>query len=286
VFFLVAFMVLSLLWDRGARRATGAERPTRAMIKRDLGPAIVALPLTGVAVFIASYAGWFFDTANGGGWARFWARSNPPQGFPDIPFSRTMTTWIPDSVRSLWFYLHEQYQASVNITSPHPYMSNPWSWLVMGRPVAFYIGPPGCTQVTGRCEEVLALGNPLLWWFGAAALPFLVWRWVARRDWRAGAILCGEAAGWLPWMHYAQRTIFSFYAVSFVPFVVLGATMAIGAIIDRADASPVRRASGAAVAGGVLIGVVVLFGYFYPIYTGETISYQDWLDHMWLPSWI
>jgi dolichyl-phosphate-mannose--protein O-mannosyl transferase len=287
VFFLVAFFVMSLTWDRGARRAIGVLRPTRETLRRDVPGAVLALPVTGVFVFLLSYAGWFLDTADGGGWDRFWAQANPPRGFPDIPFSRVITSWIPDPLRSLWFYLHEQYHAGVNITTPHPYMSNPWSWLVVGRPVAFYVGPPGCTASTRVCSEVLALGTPLLWWFGLAALPYLAWRWLARRDWRAAAILCGEAAGLLPWMHYAQRTIFSFYAVSFAPFVVLAATMTLAAIIGRADGRrPLRRAAGAAVAGAIVIGVVVMFGYFYPIYTGEPISYNDWLGHMWLPSWI
>ena len=286
IFFLVAFTALTLLWDRGARRAVGVRRPTRATLRRDTTGALLSLPIVAAGVFVASYAGWFLDTGNGGGWDRFWAEANPPRGFPDLPFGRTLTGWIPDPLRSLWFYIHQQYQASVNITTPHPYMSNPWSWLVVGRPVAFYVGPAGCPSSTQTCSEVLALGNPLLWWFATATLPYLVWRWLARRDWRAGAILCGVAAALLPWMHYAQRTIFSFYAVSFTPFIVLAATMALGAVLGRADAPGARRAWGACVTGAVVVGVVGLFGYFYPIYTGQTISYTDWLHHMWLPSWI
>jgi dolichyl-phosphate-mannose--protein O-mannosyl transferase len=68
--------------------------------------------------------------------------------------------------------------------------------------------------------------------------------------------------------------------------MILGATMAIGAIIGRADAPPVRRTWGAAMAGILVVGIAVMFVYFYPIYTGQTISYNDWISHMWLPSWI
>ena len=42
-----------------------------------------------------------------------------------------------------------------------------------------------------------------------------------RRDWRAGAVLAGVAAGYLPWFMYPERTIFFFYAMSFEPFLVL-----------------------------------------------------------------
>jgi dolichyl-phosphate-mannose-protein mannosyltransferase len=284
-FFLVAFSLLSVLWDRGARRAVGVQRPSLATLRRDVGPAFLALPATMVVTFLASYTGWFLDTGHGGGWDRYWAATNPPHGFAGVPFGRTLTAWVPNPLRSLWFDVHQQYQVSVNITTPHQYMSNPWSWLVVGRPVVFYVGAPGCTAQNG-CSEVSALGNPLLWWFATVSIFYLLWAWIARRDWRAAAILCGIAAGLLPWMHYAQRTIFSFYAVAFAPFTALAATMAVGAILGRADALPKRRAWGAAVSGTVVVSIAGSFIYFYPIYTGQPMSYPDWAGHMWLPSWI
>ncbi len=282
VFFVAAFAVLSVLWDRGARRAVGLRRPSVSTLRRDVPWAFLALPVTGAVTFVASYAGWFFNTSDGGGYNRFWADSRPSNFWP---------TWT-NPFRSLWDYVHQQYGFNANLQSPHPYQSNPWSWFVMGRPVAFYYESPktgsqGCTPSMGSCSaEVLALGNPLLWWFATAAILYLFWRWIARRDWRAGAILAGIAAGVGPWLWYAQRTIFSFYAVAFLPFMVLGATMAIGVILGRADASPARRVWGAATAGTIVVGVVALFAYFYPIYTGQTIPYSDWANHMWLPSWI
>ena len=282
IFFVAVFAILTVLWDRGARRAIGVRKPSMSTLIRDVPWAFLALPVTAAFVFVASYAGWFFNTGNGGGYNRFWASSHPSNFWP---------TWT-NPFRSLWNYVDQQYGFNSNLQTPHPYQSNPWSWFVMGRPVAFYYEAPktgqqGCTPSMGTCSaEVLALGNPLLWWFATGAILFLFWRWIGRRDWRAAAILAGIAAGVGPWLWYAQRTIFSFYAVAFLPFMVLGATMAIGAILGRADASPTRRVWGAAVSGTLVIGVVALFAYFYPIYTGQTIPYSDWSNHMWLPSWI
>ncbi|HEV2640320.1 MAG TPA: phospholipid carrier-dependent glycosyltransferase [Actinocrinis sp.] len=285
VFFCFGFVLLSLLWDAGARRAVGVREPRVSTALRDLVWAVLSLPALMVGTFVASYAGWFFDTSNGGGYFRFWAAGNPSDFWP---------AWT-DPLRSLWHYVDQQYLFNANQHVPHPYQSNPWSWLVMGRPVAFYYcGDPkpgyGACPVgggtNGSSQEVLALGNPLLWWVATAGILFLLWRWIARRDWRAGAILCGIAWGIVPWMHYAERTIFSFYAVAFAPFMALSATMVVGAVLGRADASSARRSWGAAGAGTIVVSVVALFIYFYPLYTGQTISTVDWSSHMWFQSWV
>ena len=293
VFYVAAFAILTVLWDRGTRRAIGLRNPSIATLRRDVGWAFVTLPVQMVVVFIASYAGWILNTSNGGGYNRFWADSNPAAGFPDVPFGKDLTQWlVPNWLRSLFNYVHSQYQFNANLETPHPYQSNPWSWLVMGRPVAFdynspAVGTQGCTAAMHSCsQEVLALGNPFLWWLATASIGYLLWLWIARRDWRAAAILVGIAACIVPWMHYAERTIFSFYAVLMVPYMCMAAAMTVGAIIGRADAPPVRRAWGAAVGGAMVVAIVGIFIYFYPIYTDQTISYNDWSSHMWFQSWI
>ena len=98
----------------------------------------------------------------------------------------------------------------------------------MGRPTSFFYqtpkqGTPGCVVET--CSSaILPVGNPVVWWGGTIALVILLFWWAGRRDWRAGAILAGVAAGYLPWFMYPERTMFIFYAVSFEPFLVLGLT--------------------------------------------------------------
>jgi dolichyl-phosphate-mannose--protein O-mannosyl transferase len=197
---------------------------------------------------------------------------------------------VPNPLRSWWFYENQVFQFNANLTSPHPYESNPWSWLVMGRPVSFYYESPtygqsGCT-VKNCSSAILALGTPPLWWVATAGLVYALWRWVFRRDWRSGAVLAGMASLWLPWLHYSSRTIFEFYAVSFAPFMVLSATLVVGALLGSADASPTRRMWGAVGAGVIVLSVVGAFMWFYPIYTAHVIPYNSWNARMWFSSWI
>ena len=169
----------------------------------------------------------------------------------------------------------------------------PADLLLLGR--ARLLGKGGCAS------EVLAIGTPLIWWGGALALLFCLNWWLigligdltfkrtARRDWRAGAVLLGVAAGWLPWIWFAwhdNRTEFYYYAVVFDPFLVIAITLCLGLIIGPARAGPGRRAVGSVAAGGYLVAALLNLAYLYPILTAEVIPYSAWLSRMWFRRWI
>ncbi|MER7772462.1 phospholipid carrier-dependent glycosyltransferase [Kitasatospora sp. NPDC096140] len=281
LYVMAAFGLMSVLWDVGARRLAGAPHPFRAVLARDVVPAFFSVVVVSLSVYVASWWGWFASSnAPGkGGWGRDWAVGRST----DFP-------WIPEGLRALWHYHSTVYEFHTHLSDPHTYQSNPWSWLVLGRPVSFYYesakqGQAGCT-VADCAREVLGIGTPLLWWTALVALVYCLWRWAFRRDWRAGALLCGLAAGYLPWFAYQQRTIFLFYAVVFVPFLVLAVTMLVGALIGPPGASRDRRIIGSATAGLLVLLIVWNFLFFYPLFTGQTIPLDDWRRRMWFNSWI
>jgi dolichyl-phosphate-mannose--protein O-mannosyl transferase len=177
----------------------------------------------------------------------------------------------------------------LGLTTSHPYKSYPWSWLVLARPTSFYYATPKTCGVPGCSQEVLAIGTPAIW---IVSIPVLlacaIW-WLARRDWRAGAIIVGVAAGWLPWFWFSlhdHRTEFYFYAVTFDPFLVIAITLCLGLIIGRAAAPPARRAMGAVISGAYLLAVLWDFWYMYPVLAAQVIPYTSWLSRMWYHGWI
>ncbi|MFI5757554.1 dolichyl-phosphate-mannose--protein mannosyltransferase [Streptomyces sp. NPDC051569] len=281
LYILAAFALMAVLWDVGARRTAGAVRPYAAVLRRDLVPAFLSTVPVAIATYIASWTGWIYTTK---GYFRDWAATTGKGGD---------WTWLPDWLRSLWHYEYEVYQFHVNLTSGHTYQSNPWSWIVLGRPVSYFYESPaagqdGCPADTaGKCaREILAIGTPLLWWAAGFALCYVLWRWFFRRDWRAGAIACGVAAGWAPWFLYQERTIFLFYAVVFVPFLCLAVTMMIGAIVGPAGSDERRRTIGAVGAGVLVLLIIWNFIYFWPLYTGTAIPVDSWRNRMWFDTWV
>jgi dolichyl-phosphate-mannose-protein mannosyltransferase len=174
--------------------------------------------------------------------------------------------------------------------TPNSFASPPGTWLLLKQPVRFYYAAPryaesGCTQASGCIQNVLAVGTPAIWWACLAALPALAVWGLQCRDWRAGAALCGVAAGWLPWFAFPARTQYFYYAVSFEPFLCLALALCIGLIIGPAGGSRLRRAGGAAIAAAYLLAVAVNFAYLYPVLTGSPISHSAWLARMWLSTW-
>jgi len=277
LFFLAGFGILTVLWDLNARRVAGIRGWISGGAIRDGIPAFLGMvPVAGI-VYSASWTGWFLsDNA----YFRHWAESNPAAEWG----------WLPDSVRSLIHYHLEAYKFHQGLSSEHPYQASAWSWLVMGRPTSFFYesppqGTPGC-NVEKCTSAILSVGNPLVWWPAAIALLVLLFWWAGRRDWRAGAVLAGVAAGYLPWFMYPERTMFYFYAVSFEPFLVLALVYCLGLVLGRSSDPPWRRRSGLYLVVLFLAAAVLLSAFFYPIWTAEVIPYVDWKVRMWMPSWI
>jgi dolichyl-phosphate-mannose--protein O-mannosyl transferase len=276
IWFVAVFGLMTVLWDMGARRTAGVRRPWVGALVRDAAPAFASLVLVAAAVYLASWTGWFLGGEDA--YLRDWARDNPG---PPL---------VPDALWSLWHYHSEAWRFHTGLESYHPYRSNPWGWLVLARPVSyFYEGPTmgqnGC-EVETCSQAVTALGTPAIWWASLIALPVLVFLWAGRRDWRAGAILAGVAAGYLPWFLFQERTVYSFYAVVFAPFVVLAVTMCLGLLLGGPGASSRRRQWGAAVAGAYVLIAVANFARLYPVLSAEVIPYADWARRMWWKSWI
>ncbi|MGC5015013.1 phospholipid carrier-dependent glycosyltransferase, partial [Streptosporangium sp. DT93] len=268
---LIAFAVLSLAWDAGARRAVGLRRPYAGVLGHDVTNALATMGLVPVLTYLASWSGWFVSA---GGWGRNWAQATS-QG-PGFFVFDSLRSWLSYHVQVLGFH--------TGLETPHNYQSDPWTWPLLLRPVAFHYESPQGTCGADSCSQaVLGVGTPVIWYAGLAALIAMIAWYVATRDWRAGAVLLAYAAGWLPWFYYAladNRTMFLFYAITMVPFMILAIVLAAGLVLGPAGASQQRRTIGAAVVGAFTLLALVNFWWLYPVLTGELLPYAEWSSRM------
>ena len=195
--------------------------------------------------------------------------------------------WSPSALKSLWHYHAEMLNFHTGLVTKHSYQANPWSWLVQGRPTSFFYGSPKGCGADSCSQEVLALGTPFLWWFGTIALFFvlgiLIRNFIFKKsDFAAIFIWSGLVAGYLPWFLFQKRTVFSFYAIVFEPFLIFALVYCAKYLME----SKVRREISQTIIAIALLIIALNFIYFYPIFTGEVITYDAWYARMWLPSWI
>ena len=292
---LAGFGLLVVLWDAGARRALGARRPFLRAAVVDGVPAFGYLVAVAFVVYVVSWAGWL---ANADAYEAALARNNYGSYWGDYT-ERDPDGFFPSlfqGLRSLWHYHQDvfAFHSKGLLDATHSYQSSPTGWLVMHRPVVVATelnirpGVQGCAAPSdSTCiREVVMLGTPVLWWGGVVALVHALHGWLARRDWRYGVAIVGVATTWLPFFRYADRPIFSFYAVTLLPFTILAICLLIGRLLGPPTASRRRRTGGAVVAGAFVVLVVLHFAWLWPVYTFELLTTPDWLDRIWFRSWI
>jgi dolichyl-phosphate-mannose--protein O-mannosyl transferase len=252
LYVLIALALYVLVTDFRRHRYLGADKPIRKMLRGNLLYRFLQFGIFPVFIYIASWFSWF---ASDKGWDRNY--SNNP-------------------LLSLWHYHSGILNFHTKLTDSHPYSSNPWSWLIQGRPTSFFYETPNDCGGTNCSQEILAIGTPILWWAATLALLVTIGFWVSKRDKQAEILLVVIGASYLPWFAIQERTMFSFYAIAFEPFILLTLVYVLSKIVKNQ-----KRI--ATVFGAI---VLVNFLYFLPIFLGLVITYNSWRDRMWLPSWI
>ena len=255
LYFLALFAAIALY--RAFTHHTGRE-----LIKPTL-KTFAQYALLPISIYLSSWSGWFLSS-------RGWARDHS---------ANIITSFLHYHSQMLGFH--------TGLVEKHSYQANPWSWIVMGRPTSFYYQSPKGCGADNCAQEVLALGTPFLWWLGAIAVAVVIGFWInslaqKRYEPALNIIVAGIAAGYLPWFFFQKRTVFSFYAIVFQPFLILAIIYcAYVALIHFKNSRNIYIFMG-------IIGVAIFinFIYFLPLFTADVITYDSWQARMWLPSWI
>ena len=280
IYFAAAFGVVAVIWECSRRLRFGDQHWLRRGLILDGVSAFVQMIPIAVVAYISTWSAWFGQSRS---YLRQWAEQNPTEG----------VGWLPKGLRSLWEYHTRMWEFHNSLAAPHDYSATPWGWVLQLRPTSFFYDTPAAESCgASHCSQAItSLGNPVLWWGGTLALviAFVMWLWW--NDGRAGLILAAVGAGWLPWFIHASRTIFTFYAVVFAPFLALAVVYAVSLIgQSRAGSTPevaaTRRRRALVVLGAVCALALVAMVFFYPVWAAVTIPYEHWHWRMWLPSWI
>jgi dolichyl-phosphate-mannose--protein O-mannosyl transferase len=244
---LAGAIVLSAAWERTRRKGLDLPHPLRDMLVEESFGIFVFLLVVPIAVYMASYLKWFAD--------HMW------------------------NIRDWWALQRQMASYSIHLRATHPYASRAWTWIYMGRPVSYYY--QGTTKTSAA---ILAIGNPAIFWATFLTIPYALFCWIRKPDWRAGLLVMAFTFQYFPWF-FAARTDFLFYAAPITPFMVLAAVYALRDLSEVEVGVERARAYVPLAAFGVVVAVGV-FLFFFPILTGRTISYAAWHARMWFRSWV
>jgi dolichyl-phosphate-mannose-protein mannosyltransferase len=216
------------------------------------------------------------STAASIGWCLIW--------FVAVPVLIYVASYIPfmmvpgsgHSLADVWSYQKHMFSYHSQLTATHPFSSPWWQWPSMTKPIWYY----GATSLpVERVSSIAAIGNPLIWWAGIAAIVALAVEWLRSRIRAAGYILLAFLCQYVPWM-FVSRATFIYHYFAMVPFSILAILYFCKKWRENGSLSSKGLAA-------YLIAAGAVFLLFFPILSGLEVSrwYAETFIR-WFDSWI
>ena len=127
-------------------------------------------------------------------------------------------------------------------------------------------------------SSVSCMGNPLIWWVGIPCQLYVFFRWIFKKDKKAGFLCISYLAQYVPWMSVGRITFIYHYfpAILFV-ILMMGYTMA---------HLRERFSWGTKAIAAYLAAAVLCFFIFFPVISGLPVDKEYGLSLRWLKEWI
>jgi predicted membrane-bound dolichyl-phosphate-mannose-protein mannosyltransferase len=161
--------------------------------------------------------------------------------------------------KQMWWY-HTRLRAT------HAYSSLWWSWPVMARPIWLYTD----SLADGRVSNIYAMGNPIVFWTGFAALVSTAYRALVERSKKLGWVVFSYLVFFTPWA-VSPRIMFLYHYLPSIPFLSIAL-----AFVLRKNPKLVPY---------FLISSFLLFFYFYPHFAGIEVPRSLDNSYYWFESW-
>lgn len=295
LYVLAAVGLLTVVADAVDRRRAGVWLWVSGTLFRQAPASFVLLVPTALAAHLVTWWGWF---ASEKGYNRQWVAEGEGRRWEGI------LSVVPDALQNLWHYQAAVYRYHVGESTPHAYEAPAAGWPLLLRPTYMHYEDLG----GGVAQAVTGIPNPLLWWASVVAVLILLSVTIAAcalslgarsrsiearalRDrfgggWPIALVLTAVAATWLPWLLYPERTMFFFYTIVLTPFLVLAFVLVLRAVLASPSVDPFRRRTGIAVITVTMVAIVVVSGFFLPLWMGLPVPIPFLTAHYWLPTWV
>lgn len=160
------------------------------------------------------------------------------------------------------------------LVAEHYYSSPFYEWPVIWMPLLYAADAVNAIDVSA----VSCMGNPAIWWVGIPCVLFVLFRWIVKKDKKAGFLTIAYLAQYIPWMSISRITFIYHYfpAILFV-MLMMGYTMQY--LCER---FPWGKKATAA----YLVIAVACFFVFFPVVSGLPVHKSYGMSLRWLRDWI
>jgi Gpi18-like mannosyltransferase len=161
--------------------------------------------------------------------------------------------------KQMWWY-------HTRLDAQHPFTSPWWSWPILKRPIWLYAN----TLPGGNVQNIYAMGNPLVFWFGLVSIFITALHALWHNNKRLGLIVFAYVAFFIPWA-LSPRIMFLYHYLPSIPFLAI----ATGFVLR----------SYPKIIAPFLLSSLILLIYFYPRLTGLAISPELNNSYFWFNAW-
>ena len=238
---------------------------------------VVAFALVPLAVYALTWIPWF------------------------VHYDPSVSAWI-DQHRDMWAY-HRDLRATAldpntdTYTPTHVYYSKAWTWIPMLRPVSYFVEDLG-----PDIRQILAIGNPVLFWGTMWTIPYCAWAWWRKRDWiprlhrgrvrrplptlvpgrQAAVLLLRPAAHTI---HGPRRGVHDARPGGAHLVIRDHQTGEVATDPDTGEPAVSRRKPYLPFVWGYFAAAVGLFLWMWPIFTASRITDTMWRARVWFRGW-
>jgi dolichyl-phosphate-mannose-protein mannosyltransferase len=165
----------------------------------------------------------------------------------------------------------EMWDLQKRVVSPHPYMSQWYTWAIMKRPIWYAFDKTGPAQEFVR--GVFLVGNPLLMLSGIFAIFYCFWDWMKQRRKESLFIVYFYFLFYGSWALIPRAVAFYYY---YYPAAMI-LSFAVAIVLENRPKW---------IRWSYLVACAGLFIYFYPVLAAVEIPIGSYIKWMWLRSWI
>lgn len=189
-----------------------------------------------------------------------------------IPYYIVENAYIHD-FKTFMEWQEAMYNYHHDLVATHPYSSMWYTWPITKQSILYYVG----TTNDGGITRIALLGNPAIWWFSIPCLAYVLISAIWTRKFKYWFLVIPIVSMMISYVG-VDRIMFLYHYFPVLPFVMLSILAVMEFFCEKLKTNiPMYIFA---------MIIVVVFIYFYPVYSGFPTTNEYLQGLKWIKTWI